>query len=498
MKKIVLSIIISLLYTLYTFSAGVSDYDGSAFLTKAEFEYMKKDFDNQISKYNESIDTKIDGAIANYLAGVNVEQPPIVLLENLKSQMGDVWFYNIPAIGDSTIVTNDKISLNRHFTLKKYNNIVQFIYLQVQYATFPSMPDRYDMKGNINGTGVYWWINNEICAASKRHNGSEVLTGSYLRYDDDASPWFGTARNVNLSNLQIPNTEAWNSVGWNRPGSMAWNNSNHVNELTNAKFNHLVNKTIETTGSGSYYEYYTNPAGHKVLRNFYTTAYPVYDLSVTAHTYKDFTVNSVTDFRNIYCVRTGKSDNTDLSYTAEEKTKCGSYSFGDRTKVADNSEEAVAYYADLSLYQVKTSDGYDYGVFLLGKNSDRNVYCLDKLANTTIEPEATVDKSQTVTTFQENQNLITGEEACSQNLSGCQLKYKSIKLTPEVLQLKGFINEYVTTVAGETTYLGGGIPIIDVISEDQSLKVKIKFKSRNADGASASSQIDYIFSDKQF
>ena len=500
MKHIkVIAIIMCVLYSTSVFAAVVSDFDGSSFLTKAEFESLKSDFDGQISNYNTSIDKKIDGAIASYLAGINIEQPPENLVDNLKQQMGDIWFYNNPSVGDSTITTNSKVSLNRHFTLKKYNNIVQFIYLQVSNAIFPNLPTNYEMRGTYNGSGFQWWINNEICAASKRHNGSEVLTGSYLRYDDNASTWLGTTRGAWLGNAQIPNTEAWNSVGWNRPGAMQWNNTNHVNELTSAKFNHLVNKTLETTGSGSYYEYYVNPAGYKVLRNFYTSAYPVYDLSLTAHTYKDFAgCTSVTEFRNIYCVKTGKSDSTNLSYTVDEKSKWGSYTFGDRTKVADNSEEATAYYAILNLYQVKTNDGYDYGVFLLGKNSNQSVYCLNKLANISVESETTVDKSQTATTFQENQNLLTGEEACAQNLSGCELKYKSIKLTPETLQLKDFINEYVTTVAGETTYLGGGIPIINVLSEDQSLKVKIKFKSRDNTGASASSQIKYVVSDKQF
>ena len=54
------------------FSAIVSDNDGSAFVTKSEFEAMKKDFSKQVDNYNESIDAKIDGAISSYLAGFRV------------------------------------------------------------------------------------------------------------------------------------------------------------------------------------------------------------------------------------------------------------------------------------------------------------------------------------------------------------------------------------------------------------------------------------------
>ena len=318
--------------------------------------------------------------------------------------------------------------------------------MQIGDVIFPNMPPDltipksdtndgdFEMQGaDDSNYSLRWWLNNEICASTVRHNGSEVLSGAYLRYDNDASTWLGTERGVNLGTRVIPNIEAWNSVGWNRPDNNAWSNQNHIDQLTNAKFNHLTNKVVETAGSGSYYEYYTNPAGHKVLRNFYTSAYPVYDLSLTAHTYKSFICSNITEFRNYYCERTGKSDNTNLTYTVDEKNKFGTYSFGDRTKVADDSEESIAYYADLSLYQVKTSDGKDYGLYLLGKNADRDVYCLDRLANITIESQTTVNKSETATTFQENQNLITGEEGCEQNLSGCELKYKSIKLTPETL-----------------------------------------------------------------
>ena len=52
------------------FAAIVSDNDGSAFITKSEFEALKTDFANQITSYNNSIDSKIDGAIAAYLAAM--------------------------------------------------------------------------------------------------------------------------------------------------------------------------------------------------------------------------------------------------------------------------------------------------------------------------------------------------------------------------------------------------------------------------------------------
>ena len=56
-----------------SFSATVSDNDGSAFITKSEFDSLKTNFQAQINHYNTSIDSKIDAAIASYLAGIKVE-----------------------------------------------------------------------------------------------------------------------------------------------------------------------------------------------------------------------------------------------------------------------------------------------------------------------------------------------------------------------------------------------------------------------------------------
>ena len=56
------------------FAAVVSDNDGSAFITKAEFDSLKNNFQSQIDQYNTSIDSKIDGAIASYLAGISLHK----------------------------------------------------------------------------------------------------------------------------------------------------------------------------------------------------------------------------------------------------------------------------------------------------------------------------------------------------------------------------------------------------------------------------------------
>ncbi len=56
-----------------SFAAIVGDSDGAAFVTKAEFEGLKAEFDRQLDDYNNSLAEKIDGVIASYLNGLKVE-----------------------------------------------------------------------------------------------------------------------------------------------------------------------------------------------------------------------------------------------------------------------------------------------------------------------------------------------------------------------------------------------------------------------------------------
>ena len=70
--KRLFALFLVVLMSINTLGAVVSDNDGSAFITKAEFDSLKNNFQSQIDQYNTSIDSKIDGAIASYLAGISV------------------------------------------------------------------------------------------------------------------------------------------------------------------------------------------------------------------------------------------------------------------------------------------------------------------------------------------------------------------------------------------------------------------------------------------
>ena len=87
-----------LIFTLNSFAAIVSDNDGAAFITKAEFDSLKNNFQTQIDSYNNSIDSKIDGAIAAYLSGISVTKTQI--LTNIYENSGgkDIKWVNFSSL----------------------------------------------------------------------------------------------------------------------------------------------------------------------------------------------------------------------------------------------------------------------------------------------------------------------------------------------------------------------------------------------------------------
>ena len=68
--KRAMALFIIVIINFNSYAAVISSNDGSAFITKAEFDALVNDFNSRIEDYERSIDAKIDGAIAEYLAGL--------------------------------------------------------------------------------------------------------------------------------------------------------------------------------------------------------------------------------------------------------------------------------------------------------------------------------------------------------------------------------------------------------------------------------------------
>ena len=84
-KKMV-SLFIAVIININSFAA-VGSNDGSAFITKAEFDAIVNTFNEQMDNYQNNLNSKIDGAIANYLAGLSTKttaKRDILLPESIK------------------------------------------------------------------------------------------------------------------------------------------------------------------------------------------------------------------------------------------------------------------------------------------------------------------------------------------------------------------------------------------------------------------------------
>ena len=114
-NKIAITLFLIFAFGIESFAATVSDNDGSAFISKAEFDSLKNNFQSQIDQYNTSIDSKIDSAIASYLSGVRVSKENKVQLiceidtvigQGYRARVGDK--QTTGAGGDPALVNNNR------------------------------------------------------------------------------------------------------------------------------------------------------------------------------------------------------------------------------------------------------------------------------------------------------------------------------------------------------------------------------------------------------
>lgn len=87
-NKLIATILI-IMMPINIFATSISDNDGSAFITKAEFDSLKNNFQSQIDTYNQGIDSKIDTAIASYLSGISISKEKEVQVISYKD---DAWW----------------------------------------------------------------------------------------------------------------------------------------------------------------------------------------------------------------------------------------------------------------------------------------------------------------------------------------------------------------------------------------------------------------------
>ncbi|MBR1453774.1 MAG: hypothetical protein IJ593_03920, partial [Lachnospiraceae bacterium] len=124
LKKIV-ALFLVVLISIESFAAAVSDNDGSAFITKAEFDSLRNTFQRQINSFNENINNKIDSVINGYLQGINVKKTAQNLIERYEKTTGkkQQWLYELPGTGNSTTNYDLVSTIDCEVAIKRANNI---------------------------------------------------------------------------------------------------------------------------------------------------------------------------------------------------------------------------------------------------------------------------------------------------------------------------------------------------------------------------------------
>ena len=190
---IFISFIVAL--TLNNFAAVVSDNDGSAFITKSEFDSLKNNFQSQIDQYNTSIDSKIDTAIASYLSGITVAKT-----ENIFLDVNTNYSFPIVMMSSSNLWNEPKSSYynivrNRvRFTKYEIHSMPLYNTQTLNAVTFRDDSDGSTITipgGNQNNGVIYGFI---------RNNGREILGTSAPLYYITTS---ANIRKIGTTNFKV-------------------------------------------------------------------------------------------------------------------------------------------------------------------------------------------------------------------------------------------------------------------------------------------------------
>ena len=204
-----------LLLSIESFAAVVSDNDGSAFITKAEFDSLKNNFQSQIDNYNTSIDSKIDGAIAAYLAGIRVakatEETSIV--NTIKeSSVNGIKLYRTNSVIQATVAQTAKYNVSVNATATAWYNLTST-------NRHGSASRGRQNSGSNDGAGTAW----------------EVGTNNYGTYFVDYYSTYKCATNITYNSVYSTNGGSTTYTNTNPPTfnvTFEQNSSNAMNNVT--------------------------------------------------------------------------------------------------------------------------------------------------------------------------------------------------------------------------------------------------------------------------
>lgn len=460
-----------------SFAAIVSDNDGSAFVTKSEFESLKKDFNSQISNYNSSIDSKIDGAISAYLAGITLSQKPEISWNTLTEKLGGtpLHFKNkFKTITTTEITPEVNISITRDLCIKgEWGITCARRFFENSWNYNPSAPN--DHAQSYVKQSV--WI-----LAIGGTNAGNYIEGDITR---------------RLAEWRTPDTDHYQEDGvlqqyqYDLVGPSPRNFSNALARCVWTKKPNIQASVIESSdGSGTAWIYHKAVNGNKYLRE-YANVWPILNLDVWRHDYKDFQFSTYDNFTSLYMQDNGRAiTDATIETTATEHHTYGSWTEG--TKYEGESENSGTFISG-SVIQMKANDGVDYSIYQYGSDLANNIICLQDTAAPKAETSTSEYLAENMSWTGDYFNEF-GKRKQTNQINDLKLTYTKLKQEVEQIDPSTIVNEYISNIVGENVYLGGGAPLLYTYDDGQEIKLKIMFDSTG----DAGDTVHYCITNKQF
>lgn len=464
MWKKALCLIFAFLLSINSFAVAVSDNDGSAFITKAEFDSLKNDFQNQINTYNTNIDSKIDGAIAAYIAGVSIDDDPIDYWKDVESATnGNFYFISgfdqryLDAVssGISSFKPGLNIMVNRRLYVNEWTN--------------PKWV--YTVLSRRSGTSVQGWHSISLTTVANSTRGQAWMDGTTgsRSYQIDHKELFYTAE------------ERWHKaseLSWETGsgfGGNLWSDATYG--VTHAKNTYRATYEKSEQGNGASFLYHSYGNGRKMLRTCNYALYPLTRFNGSAHTYKNFNGGNAISQQSIYEGSTGQDDNTSLTLGFNQITDIGvTYSVGSELSPTSTSNGT---WGDAKTVVIQRKTNEDFSILQVGVPGTINIVALNDLFPITNSDQKTISADSTKTTRQVLYYPSGGPSTIDAKMSGIKFTYYIPSLNYESRPISSFNQETLSNLMNADIRMQNGVRIGKVNKEGSKVRVKFKFVARN-------------------
>lgn len=459
-------IIFSLLLT-NVFAVVVSDNDGSAFVTKAEYDSLKNNFQSQIDSFNSSIDSKIDTAISSYLAGINISKDSDDYYEMVYNAFGGNNPIFINSVKSTQNANNPEVNiniLNRYFVK---SNILPDTDYEVWTSTQKPDPDNPEAFPTVKITvePKDSWCGTRVVPNAERVNGNNASWNFHEA--NDKYDLVVTSHMMSQYN--------WVAKTGGCGGSI-WSDATYNPEQ---KYKGITVTTKTEAGAGKAYVVHVTAAGNIVIREYASSIWPLCNGSITFHQYKDYYATNYANWRSYHTVDNGMPITTVQTIDMPTYTDWGTVSKG--TSVGDESTTS-ANWGDLSIRLYKVTDGVDYGARLWGKTSDGTsditINCIRNDVLPVYNASSVTLSASTYSSYYYDSTIQKTIQ--TNNLPANNVNYGKPSIEVRNLKLSEISNDTLTSLMGSTVYMGEGIPLIRCHDDEVTVKCKIKVGTNDA------------------